>query len=234
MPARNATSPDPKPVGRPRLPTERIITAALGIVDARGAEALTLRALADTLGSSTATLYRHVENREALLDLVIERVFDEIDIDEALLDDLDWIPALAHLGTAMFTAVARHPNAAPLLIGRVPTGPNAMRLRETCLSRLLANGFTPEEAQALTASFGRSVIGYAIQAQELLAGGIDPRTAQRLVNADPSLYPATRSSATARTVPIHDEFDIAVDLMLRGLRDLASDPDRRARTRPDT
>ena len=46
-----------------------------------GADALSLRALAQRLESSTATLYRHFDSRADLLAQVVDRIFGEIDVD---------------------------------------------------------------------------------------------------------------------------------------------------------
>ncbi|MFK0108449.1 helix-turn-helix domain-containing protein [Streptomyces sp. NPDC091217] len=54
-----------RPAGRPPVPPDRIIAMALRIVDEEGTEALSMRALAERLGSGTATLYRHFGKRAA-------------------------------------------------------------------------------------------------------------------------------------------------------------------------
>ena len=63
--------------GRPRIPLERIVDTALQIVDEQGADALSLRALADRLSSGTATLYRHVSGRAELMSAAYRRLIKE-------------------------------------------------------------------------------------------------------------------------------------------------------------
>src|SRR2546430_1768414 len=61
--------------GRPCLPLDRIVATALRIVDEQGADALSMRSLAQALDSGTATLYRHFANRAELIAQVVDRVF---------------------------------------------------------------------------------------------------------------------------------------------------------------
>lgn len=208
-----------KTPGRPRMPFERIVGAALEIVDEQSADALTLRALAQRLGSSTATLYRHVDNRADLVGHVVERVFSEIEVDAEALDGADWSQACGHLARSLFDAIARHPNAAPLVIETVPTGPHAMAFRERCLSILLAHGFPPATARTLTAALGRFVIGFALQLRSDSGEDADKQATERLLHADPALYPAISRTAAEATVPLGEEFTLGLDLLLRGMRD---------------
>ncbi|WP_207620881.1 TetR/AcrR family transcriptional regulator [Streptosporangium minutum] len=212
-----------KSPGRPRMPFERIIATALEIVDAEGAEALTLRALAQRLGSSTATLYRHVDNRADLVGHVVERVFSEIAVDSEALEGADMSRACEHLARSLFDAIARHPNAAPLLIETVPTGPHAMAFREVCLSTLLAHGFPPATARMLAAALGRFVIGFALQLRtDADQQDADKQAGDRLFHVDPAVYPAISRTADEATVPLAEEFALGLDLLLRGMRDFAA------------
>ncbi|MFD8531653.1 TetR/AcrR family transcriptional regulator C-terminal domain-containing protein [Streptosporangium canum] len=216
--------------GRPKMPFERIVSTALEIVDAEGVDALTFRALAQWLGSSTATLYRHVDNRADLLGHVVERVFSEIEIDPDALRGADWPHACERLATGMFDAIARHPRAAPLLAETVPTGPNAMAYRELGLEILLAGGFSPAAARTLVATLGRFVIGFAVQLRDDPDHQqADARAGSTLHHADPALYPSISLTAAEATVPLAEEFALGLDLLIRGMRSFEVDGHREAR-----
>ncbi|GAA0482750.1 TetR/AcrR family transcriptional regulator [Streptomyces olivaceiscleroticus] len=63
--------------GRPaRLSRDRIVAAALDIVARGGSEALSMRRVADALGCSPMSLYRHVRDKEELLVLMLDRIVD--------------------------------------------------------------------------------------------------------------------------------------------------------------
>ncbi|NHA68615.1 TetR/AcrR family transcriptional regulator [Phycicoccus flavus] len=195
-----------------------MVAIALQIIDENGADALTLRALAQRLGSSTATIYRHVQNRADLMEHVVERVLGEVQVEEIALEDADWTVAFRAIGRGLFDAIGHHPHVAPVLAETVPTGPNAMALRERGVAVLLAHGFEPEPARVLTASFARLVIGFAMQ----LRSGPDAERAEaeareRLRTADPDRYPALRETAAAGTSSLGQELDLALDLFLAGM-----------------
>ena len=97
--------------GRPAVPLDRILATALQLVDEEGAEALSMRTLAQRLESGTATLYRHFGNRGTLITHVIDRVFGEVDLDAAALAGLSWDQACRTVAQAMFDALGRHRRA---------------------------------------------------------------------------------------------------------------------------
>ncbi len=127
--------------GRPPLPFDRIIDAALQIADREGADALTMRALAQQLRSGTATLYRHFADRAALVTSVTDRLFAEATLKSTDLEDVNWREACRTFARRMFDVIRRHHGAAPLLLESIPSGPAAMAYREQCLVILLDNGF---------------------------------------------------------------------------------------------
>src|ERR1700748_2194420 len=129
--------------GRPATPVDRILAAAVELVDEQGAEALSMRSLAQRLGSGTATLYRHFANRSELVSTVIDHILGEVDVDPQAVAALPWQDACTSFAQHMFDALSRHGNVATLLIGYTPMGPNALARRELCLSILLASGFRP-------------------------------------------------------------------------------------------
>ncbi|SPF06665.1 TetR/AcrR family transcriptional regulator [Streptomyces sp. MA5143a] len=198
---------------------ERIVATALQIVDEEGADALSMRTLAQRLGSGTATLYRHFDNRAALVAHVVDRMFGFVafDVDEP--SSTDWQEALRTGAHAMFDALARHRNAARLLVEQVPLGPNAMALRERCVAVLLDSGFPPRTAAQAYATLARYVLGFAVQANrhEGADRTEDAQAAATFRSLDPDLFPATLTVASEMPVPIEEEFSFGLELLLSGL-----------------
>jgi AcrR family transcriptional regulator len=128
---------------RPPLDRERIVTAALAIVDADGVDALSLRRLADDLAVTPMSLYWHVADKAELLELVGQAVLAEIDLPEPA---GDWKAQLRDVHRAMFDVFLRHPNAAELAAGRARFGPDGLAAFERILEILLGQGATPESA----------------------------------------------------------------------------------------
>lgn len=208
--------------GRPALPVDRILAVALEILDEQGADALSMRSLAQRLESGTATLYRHFANRSELVAMLVERVLGEIDIDAQAVAELPWRQACMLFAQQMFEALGRHGNVAPLLIGHVPIGPNALAGREICLSVLLDNGFAPSVAAHAYATLARYVLGFAIQlsgSTSATAEG-DAEVSAAFHHLDPSRYPATVAVADELPVPLEEEFEFGLRLIVAGLERL--------------
>lgn len=206
--------------GRPPLPREDIVGAALAILDEEGPEALSLRGLAQRMGSGTATLYRHFDSRADLLDEVADRILAEILVEPAAVAAASWQESIEALATAMFGVLRKHRNAAPLLARRIPLGPNAMIQRERALALLLAAGFSPALAVSAYTTIARHVLGFALQLTDgTSAEQQDEATAisAYVEAADPERFPATVAVAAAMPVPLEEEFVTGLRLIITGL-----------------
>ncbi|OBK07664.1 TetR/AcrR family transcriptional regulator C-terminal domain-containing protein [Mycobacterium sp. 1245852.3] len=199
---------------------ERIVAAALELVDEHGADGLSMRTLAQRLGSGTATLYRHFANRSELVAVIVDRMLGEADLDAEALTALPWQQACTSFAQRMFDALSRHGNVASLLIGHVPMGPNALARRERILSILLDNGFPPVVAAHAYATLSRYVLGFAIQRSRSAAADDDAELTAAFHTLDPARYPATVAVADELPVPLEEEFAYGLRLIVAGLERL--------------
>ena len=208
--------------GRPPVPLDRIVATALQIVDEEGADALSMRTLAQRLDSGTATLYRHFAGRTELIAQVVDRVFGEAEFSAAELAAMSWPQACQAIATTMFAALNRHRNVAPLLAGPLPIGPNAMAVRERCLSFLMDSGFPPPLAARTYATLARYVLGFAIQLSAQASAGDREQAARPgiLSGLDPSRFPATAAVAGILPLPLEEEFAFGLELLLAGMGQL--------------
>lgn len=204
--------------GRPRLDSARLVETALKIVDEEGADALSMRALAERLSSSTATLYRHFPNRAALVAAVLDRVVGELDIDGLSGDWREWCTGFA---TGWFDVVNRHRNVTVLMTDQLPEGPNSLRAREIWLTVLLDNGFSLDLAARSATTLGHYVLGFVIQLGGERAGSdIDDDAYDRISQTlDPRAYPALTAAiqSGALPVPLEEEFAFGLELLLDSL-----------------
>ncbi len=153
---------------REPLDRQLIVSTAIRIADEEGLDALSMRRLAQELGSGATSLYRHVANKEELLDLAVDEVLGEVplDVDPAL----DWQARAGGLARGIRTTLRRHPGVAMLLGFRVTRGPNALAVADRLLGILRSAGL--EGAR----------LGLAYQAVTTWAvafGAIDSRDAVR-------------------------------------------------------
>ena len=211
--------------GRPSFPAERIVAAALQIVDDSGAQALSMRTLAGRLGCSTATLYSHFANRSALIIAVIDLVMGEVDLDAEDLSAATWQHACRRLSHATFDALSRHHNVASLLAEHPPIGPNAMAMREHSLAVLLHHGFPPPLAGECSVVLARYTLGFATQLVAPSATVLQISAALR--GASPAKFPATAKVwANRRPSALEDEFAFGLDRILDGLTQLRASEQR--------
>jgi AcrR family transcriptional regulator len=132
-----------------RMSADRIMAAALQIVDTEGAHALTMRRLGQAFDRKVMTLYRYVPSKDALLDGVVARVLTDLAIHP---DAADWRQELRDLATSFRALALAHPHAVPLLVTRPltrPLGrqpPVTLRPLEDFLELLIRAGFSPADA----------------------------------------------------------------------------------------
>jgi AcrR family transcriptional regulator len=126
--------PERAAVGRPAQRSRAEITAAaVGIADREGLDAVSMRRVAAELGTGAASLYRYVETREDLLDLMTDAVGGEYLLPEP---SGDWLADLVALGEQSRTIMLRHPWVAGLIVTRPVLGPNGIATLEHVLAAL--------------------------------------------------------------------------------------------------
>ncbi|MFD3948039.1 TetR/AcrR family transcriptional regulator [Streptomyces sp. NPDC058579] len=199
--------------GRPSLDTDHMVATALRLIDEHGVQAFSLRTLADALGSSTATLYRHFANKDEILALTVDLALGEADtIPPAA--PASWRDVLSTMGHQLRAVLTRHLSLLPTLMDHVPVGPNALAQRERVLAALLRHGLPPALAARAFTAVGHYVIGFAVQQRE--ADG--PPLADYYGKLDPTTHPAIAATAESLTaVNPDDEFAFGLDLLLDGL-----------------
>ena len=123
--------------GRARLTRDDVVAAALQLTREVGLSDLTMRGLADALGVTPMAAYHWVDSKQALINLVLEAVQEEIALTPR---SGSWRERLASLAMATRSAVLRYPGVGVALLS-VPAGPRARKLMAESLSLLREAGF---------------------------------------------------------------------------------------------
>ena len=152
------------------LSLDRIVTATLELVDEQGIGAATMRAVASRLGVRSMSLYRYVEDRDELLDAVVERIVNELGDDpEVQLRPVDgWRPYLTGMAYGVRRYARAHPHAFPLVATRPPGAPwvnpplRSLRWVESMLGGLADEGFTDEQVLFTYRTFNSFLLGYLL------------------------------------------------------------------------
>ncbi|QKW21211.1 TetR/AcrR family transcriptional regulator C-terminal domain-containing protein [Kitasatospora sp. NA04385] len=147
--------------GRPaRIDAAAVTEAAIGVIDAEGTEALTMRRLGTELGVAAMSLYRHLPNRDAVLASVVNRLAAEVRLD--LPPDTDWPTALHAFATAYRRMLLAHPRAVPLLATHPVDETHGRRLIAPLLRAFTTAGVSDEEAVTAVQTVAVYVLGHAL------------------------------------------------------------------------
>lgn len=210
---------------RAPLSTERVVNAALEIIDAEGADALSMRKLAQSLDREVMALYRYAKNKAALLDGVIELVLGEFTIDP---NAEDWANELRQLSREFRRVALAHPHVVPLMVTRplvVPMGlrpPGTLRPLEDFLQLLVNVGFTASDALHAYRLFFAFLHGHVLD--ELQQVIVDPAEHEAVLRLGLQNLPLSQFSQLRTLGPELERYDGAmdleqgVDMMITGLQ----------------
>ncbi|WP_020659477.1 TetR/AcrR family transcriptional regulator [Amycolatopsis benzoatilytica] len=211
------------------LSRERIVEAAVELLDVAGEGGLTFRVLTERLATGPGAIYWHVANKGELLAAATDAVVADVLAGESDGPPQDEIRAVA-LG--LFGAIDRHPwLAAQLLLqlSRSPSGPVTPRILEALGRRVRALGVPQEHWFTATSVLMHYVLGAAGQnaANSQVVEPVPDRaeflaaTAKAWEELDPVEYSFTR--AVAGQMREHDDreqFLAGIDLVLAGVAEL--------------
>jgi AcrR family transcriptional regulator len=208
------------------LSKERVLAAAVALADAQGVEGLSMRKLAQELGVVPMALYKHVANKDELLDAMVDVVVGEIDPPAG---GTDWKTAMRRRVLSARGALLRHPWASRVMESRASPTPAVLAYMDSMIGMLRAGGFSIDLTHHAMHAMGSRLLGFS---QELfdetadVGPGMDAETLRELAGAFPHITELvaaiTHDQASVVGVGCDDqfEFEFALDLMLDGLERL--------------
>jgi AcrR family transcriptional regulator len=217
----NSLQTEPKAEPRIPLSRERVLRAAIAFADANGIESLSMRKLGQELGVEAMSLYKHVANKDDMLDGMVDVVFGEIDLPS---DGVHWREAMRQRATSARQALSRHPWAIGLTESRMKPGPANLRHHDSVIGCLRESGFSIEMAIHAYSALDNYIFGFALQEKSLPFDTSDQvgEVAEIIL----SQFPADKYPYLAESVVEHitksgweysDEFEFGLDLILDGL-----------------
>src|SRR5829696_569801 len=139
------------------LTREEVLNAAVELADSDGLEALSMRRLGQDLGVDPMAIYRHVRNKNDLLDALVEAIVGEID-PPALADD--WKGGMRAQALAARGVMLRHPWARRLIQERAATGMWIIAYVDGVLDTLRGAGFSVDLAHHALHALGSRIFGF--------------------------------------------------------------------------
>jgi AcrR family transcriptional regulator len=166
---------------------ERVVDAALRVIDEDGLDALTMRRLAHDLGVEPVTVYRQLPNKEAILAAAGERLWREVRPIVAQgsgagaeaggaqhAGPADWRASIKAMWLGLFAVMRAHPNAIPVIAKGGTYSASAAAGTAGMVAVLRDAGLTPDEAAELVHMLSACVVGFGfalVFAREIAAGG---------------------------------------------------------------
>jgi AcrR family transcriptional regulator len=203
------------------LTRERVLLAAVELADRDGLDGLSMRRLGQELGVEAMALYRHVRDKDDLLDGIIEVVVGQIDRPKPV---KDWTTSIRRQVMAARSVMLRHPWARRVLEERGTTGPAVLAYIESILAILRDGGFSLDLAHHTMHVLGSRFFGFTQDVFEDSSDGPSTDADAIAMGAMAATFPRITELATSVS---HEgvlgacdddvEFAFGLDLILDGL-----------------
>jgi AcrR family transcriptional regulator len=210
---------------RGRLSRDRVLRAAIAQADGGGLGELSMRKLAEVLEVAPMALYRHVANKDDLIDAMIDVVFSEVDLPAP---GGDWRTAMRQRAIALRDTLSRHRWAIGLMESRANPGPANLRHHDAVLGSLRSAGFSIKMAAHAYSLLDGYIYGFAGTQMNLPFNRSDAaQMAQSMLEPFPvDDYPNLVEIMTEHVMKpgydYADEFEYGLDVILDGLERAAS------------
>ena len=206
---------------RSRLTKERVLEAAMLIADKCGLAGLTIRTLAAELGAKPMSVYYYVASKDELLDLLVDVVFEEIELPDP---QGDWQEEMRRRACSARERLRVHSWAIGLLESRTTPGPASLRHHDAVLACLRHAGFSRQLTAHAYALIDSYVYGFALQEAGLPFEGPDsvgdvagPIMELMATGAYPAMVEMAQTYYLQPGYDFADEFEFGLDLILDGL-----------------
>jgi AcrR family transcriptional regulator len=198
-----------------------VLDAALALADEGGLAAVTMANVGARLGVEAMSLYRHIGNKDEMLDGLVDRVFAEIEVPA---DARDWREALRRRAVSAHAALRRHPWAIGLMESRSQPGPATLGHHDAMVAILLRAGFTGRGATRVYNLLDSYVYGFALQEATLPfaspeeMASMSAQMLAQLADAYPHLA-AVQRELVSSGFDYAGEFDAGLDIILSALHE---------------
>lgn len=206
-----ATTRGPKP----KQSTDRILDEAIRLADDDGLERLSMAALASPLGLTATALYRYVESKETLIELMVDRAVGHPPSTEP---SNEWSRDARNWAVALLDAYVRHPWLSDVAVTGMPRTPNSLEWIESLLDILAGSPLSHSEQLSATLLLQGIVRNHAALMRSVSTGAGAGESFMALLPAlGARAYPRLTSELQREWNSVSGEFDFAVAAVIRGL-----------------
>lgn len=207
--------PEQEASSEPLLSRDRIVATSVELLDAHGIDGLTMRRLADRLGSGVMSLYWHVDNKEDVFDLALDSVLEYRGPPDTV-ESQDWRGDVVHMLEDWRARMLRHPWSAALLPRRA-LGPNILGRLELLSQTLSRAGVADADLNVAIWSLWNYVMGATITRASFDLSDDDRAAAQQRLAHLSGRYPAIERSRLLLDDDWDGAFRKGLDFLLDGL-----------------
>jgi AcrR family transcriptional regulator len=215
----------------PRLPLsrDRVVRAALRVMDEEGLEAVTMRRIGRELGVEAMSLYNHVRDKEDLFQGVIEAVLAEFRFEPT---GEDWLTQAKTAAGEWRRLLRAHPNVVHLMLeNKHPLlSPEALRPMEIAFELLHRAGLSDRDAVSAFQAIGAFIFGHVMMEVGNVAPGpteLDGRSAEELRRTLAPAFPHFAELLPAFLECDRDAtFDLGLEALLTGVRSVGGGRDQ--------
>jgi AcrR family transcriptional regulator len=204
-----------EPRSEPLLSLERIVATAVELLDAEGVDGLTMRRLAERVGSGVMSLYWHIDNKEDVLDLALDSVL-EYRGPPQIVESQDWRGEVVHVLDDWRASMLRHPWSASLLPRRA-LGPNILGRLELLSRTLSGAGVADADLNVAIWSLWNYVMGATITRASFDFSDDDRAAAQQRLTRLGERYPTIERTRLLLDNDWDGAFRKGLDFLLDGL-----------------
>ncbi|WP_019926854.1 TetR/AcrR family transcriptional regulator [Nocardia sp. BMG111209] len=222
-----ATAGEPKRPRRIPLNRERVLRAAVALADETGLDGVSMRRLAQHLGVVPMALYKHVADKEELLDGMVDLVVAEFTAPAA---DSGWRESVRQYVLSARQVVLRHPWARAAIETRTRRTPIVLAYMDAVTGLFLAGGFSADLTHHVMHALGNRIWGFSPELFDESGGDAgpppDPQAQAAAIAEFGRHYPHILRIATVATggdlsgvgqgCDEQFEFEFALDLLLDG------------------
>ncbi|WP_280269255.1 TetR/AcrR family transcriptional regulator [Nocardia wallacei] len=212
-----------QPDRKPRLSRERIVAAAVELLDAEGVDGFSMRRLAARLNAGTMSLYSYVDTRDDVLDLAVDAAIAEIDPDAPDTPD-SWRAYLAEQLSQSRAVMRRHPWILTLTADRPLLGPHALARSERFYATVARTGLRGPALLAAVGALSSYVNGFVASENVWRATVRDAddetelrRDAQSHIDSQADRYPTLSAHAQLEFSDFDASFALGLKIVLDGI-----------------
>jgi AcrR family transcriptional regulator len=201
-----------------------VLVGAIAVADEVGVDSLTMRRLGRHLGVEAMSIYKHVADKDEILNGIVDVVIGEIDLPAA---DANWRAAMRERATSARRVLVSHPWAVGMMESRATLGPASLTYVDAVIGSLRAGGFSNAMAAHAFLLLDSYIYGFVVQEMSMSFGTAEETAAQAGATLEalptdqyPHLADMAAEHFASPGFDYTNEFEFGLDLILDGLATL--------------